>query len=110
MSKVYIPMVPSKFDTGTKLWIPSINLEPAKQHGELVVMLQPNSNRLHTTPLIGAIRDRMEDYGPEDWLVAVGDPSILAAAAVIAHRKAGVLRILKWDRITSAYLPVEMTL
>lgn len=108
MPKVYAPQMPSKYDTTTKLWIPSINIDPARKFGELVVMLPPNANRLHTAPLIAAMRDQMRDYGPEDYLVAVGDPSLIAAAACIAHRKAGgLLRVLKWDRQVSSYILVE---
>lgn len=108
MSKVYAPQVPSKFDAATKLWVPSINLDPAKQFGELVVMLPPNANRLHVNPLIVALREQMKDFTADDYIVAVGDPSLIAAAACIAVKKtAGLLRILKWDRQTSSYIPVE---
>jgi len=72
-------------------------------------MLPPNANRLHTAPLVSALKDQMEHYGSEDYLVAVGDPSILAAAACIAARKTGgILRVLKWDRLSTSYIPVEM--
>lgn len=108
MSKVYAPQVPSKYDPATKLWVPSINLEPASSFGEIVVMLPPNANRLHINPLIAALREQMKDYTEEDYVVAVGDPSLIAAVSCIAVRKTGgLLRILKWDRQTSSYIPVE---
>lgn len=108
MPKVYAPQVPSKYDAASRLWVPSINLDRARDHGELVVMLPPNANRLHMHPLIGALREQMKDYGPEDYIVAVGDPSLIAAVACIAARKTGgLLRMLKWDRQTSSYIAVE---
>lgn len=108
MPKVYAPQVPSKYDQATRLWVPSINLEPAKAFGELVVMLPPNANRLHINPLVVALREQMRDFSAEDYLVAVGDPSLIAAAACIAAKKtAGLLRILKWDRQSSSYIAVE---
>lgn len=108
MPKVYAPQIPSKFDVATKLWMPSINLDPAKQHGEVVVMLPPNANRLHISPLIVALREQMKDFTAEDYVVAVGDPSLIAAASCLAVKKTGgLLRILKWDRQTSSYIPVE---
>lgn len=109
MPKVYAPQVPSKYDIATKLWLPSINLEPAKKFGELVVMLPPNANRLHISPLMTALREQMKEYGPEDYIVAVGDPSLIAAASCIAAKKTGgLLRILKWDRQSSSYISVEI--
>lgn len=111
MAKVYVPQQPSRFDTATKLWIPTINVDPARQYGEIVVMLPPNANRLHTAPLIAALRDKMADFCEEDFIVAVGDPSLIAASACIATRKTGgILRMLKWDRISSNYIPVEITI
>lgn len=108
MSKVYAPQVPSKYDPAIKLWVPSINLEPAKTFGELVVMLPPNANRLHINPLVVALREQMKDFSADDYVIAVGDPSLIAAAACIAARKTGgLLRILKWDRHSSNYIPVE---
>lgn len=111
MPKVYVPQQPSRFDAASRLWVPTVNLAPAEEYGDVVVMLPPNANRLHTAPLVAAMREQMRDFSGEDFIVAVGDPSLLAAAAVIAANKAGgVLRILKWDRIGSKYLPVEMSL
>lgn len=108
MPKVYVPQVPSKYDTATKLWVPSVNLDNAKQYGEILVMLPPNANRLHINPLITALREQMKDFSPEDYIVAVGDPSLIAAASCIAVRRTnGLLRILKWDRLSSSYIPVE---
>lgn len=111
MSKVYVPQQPSRFDAATRLWIPTVNLEPARAFGEVVVMLPPNANRLHTAPLVAALKEQMEHYTAEDYIVAVGDPSLIAAAACIAARKTGgALRLLKWDRMASNYLPVELTI
>ena len=109
MSRVFAPQQPRRFDTALRLWVPTMNMHAAERFGELVVMLPPNANRLHTAPLLASLKERMEDFNSEDWLVAVGDPSLIAAAACIAVRKTGgLLRLLKWDRMTSDYLPTEM--
>ena len=55
MPKVYAPQVPSKYDGATKLWVPSINVDHAKNFGEVVVMLPPNANRLHIAPLVAEL-------------------------------------------------------
>lgn len=108
MPKVYAPQVPSKYDAATKLWVPSINLAPAKAFGDLVIMLPPNANRLHINPLVVALREQMKEFSAEDYVIAVGDPSLIAAAACIAAKKTGgLLRVLKWDRQSSNYIPVE---
>jgi len=109
--RVYAPQQPSKFDGATKLWIPTMNLDPAKRFGELVILLPPSANRLHTDPLVKVMKDQMEGYSDKDYLIAVGDPSLIAAAAMIAYRrsKTGTVRILKWDRVVSDYIVAEIT-
>ncbi len=51
----------------------------------------------------------MAKYTRDDYLVAIGDPSLIAIAAAIAVEKTGgLLRLLKWDRQTNDYLVVEI--
>jgi hypothetical protein len=53
----------------------------------------------------------MAGYGADDLLVALGDPSLIAAAAVLAVRATGgLLRMLKWDRLAKDYVLVEVKL
>jgi len=111
MSKVFVPQQPSRFDAATRLWIPTVNLDPAKEYGDVEVMLPPNANRLHTAPLIAALKDKMAGFTDDDYIVAVGDPSLIAAAACIAARKTGgSLKMLKWDRMSRNYISVEIQL
>lgn len=110
-SRVFAPMLPSRFDTGTRMWLPMMNIDPAKKFGDVVICLPPESNRLTTAPLVAALREKLADFTENDWLVAIGDPSLIAAAAVITARKTnGLLRLLKWDRMASDYLPTEIRL
>jgi hypothetical protein len=108
MSKVFIPQVRSRFDAATKLWIPTVNLRPAEKFGELVTLLPPNANQLHLAPLVTVMRERMGDVTDEDYILALGDPSLIGAASAIMVRKTGKLRMLKWDRETQDYLSVEV--
>ena len=111
MSKVYIPQMPTRFDRATNLWIPTINITPAKRFGELVTMLPSAATRNSIDTCTQALNDAMEDYGREDVLVALGDPSVYAIAACIAAKKTGgLLRLLKWDRQLGDYLLVEVQL
>ena len=111
MAKVYVPQQPSRYDAALNLWVPIMNLDPAKKHGEILIMFPPDGNRLQTAPMIQAMKHIMKDYSPDDWVVAVGDPSMIAAAACIAcGRTKGLLRLLKWDRMTSDYISVEATI
>lgn len=111
MPKVFVPQIPSRFDRGMREWVPTVDMSGAERFGELIVALPPEANRLHIAPIVAAMKEKMADFGPEDYIVAVGDPSLIAAASVIAARRnGGLLRLLKWDRITSSYNSVEIQL
>jgi hypothetical protein len=111
MGKVFVPQEPSRYDRNTKLWMPTVNISAAEKYGEIVVMLPPSVNRMHTAPLVSVIRDRMRDFTPDDWVVALGDPSMIAVACCIAQRHTGgLLRMLKWDRVSRDYIAVEINL
>lgn len=107
--RVFVPQLPSRFDRATNLWIPSINIAPAEEHGVLVTLLPPNANRMHTAPLVAAMREKMEDFNENDSVVAVGDPALIMAAGIIAASKTGgEVNVLKWDKLSSQYLRVKL--
>lgn len=110
MPRVFIPQVPSRYDTRAEAWMPTVNVEPAKQFGELNIMLPPEANRLELHSIVSTLKRLMKDYGPNDYIVALGDPMIIAVAAVLAQRAAGTLRLLKWDRINRDYVLMETAL
>lgn len=109
MSKVYIPQVPSRFDKGAGVWVPNFDVSGAAKFGEVVTMMPPEANRLNTAPLAQALREKMAAFTADDYVVALGDPTIFAIVACLAVRHCnGNLRMLKWDRMTADYLPVEV--
>ena len=100
MAKVFVPHVPSRYDSATRLWIPTINLDPAAKHGEVVEILPPSANRAGIAPVLEVLKTALRSYSSDDYIVAVGDPSLFAAAACIAAKQTGgLLRMLKWDRL-----------
>lgn len=109
MPKVFIPQMPSRFDHSTNLWIPTVNIAPAKRFGELQIILPPGASRTSMQLCVRALEDALEDFGGEDVLVALGDPTLYAiAAAIVARKTGGLMRMLKWDRILGDYILVEV--
>ena len=109
MATVFAPQQPSRYDATLQLWVPSMNLAPAERYGQLVILLPPNLNSAQTAPLVQVMKERMAHYTAADCIIAVGDPSLIAAAAGIALKKTGgLLRLLKWDRQAKDYLLTEM--
>ena len=110
MSTVYAPQQPSRYDPATKLWVPTVNLTPAKRYGDLEIIFPPGASTLAIAPVLRVLRERMRGYLPTDFLLAVGDPVLIAAAAMIASRNTAghPVQLLKWDRMASDYLLVSI--
>lgn len=110
MPKVYIPHVPSRFDSTVGTWVPTVDLTRAKRFGEFVTVLQPDAYRMAIPQLVPAMKHQMRDFSTKDYLIALGDPSIIATAAMIAAQKTGGrVNLLKWDRMLADYIELEIS-
>lgn len=103
MSRVFIPQLPSRFDSKIKAWVPTVDVDHAKEFGDIVVMLPPEASRLETPQIISLLRNALKDYGPDDYVLAMGDPAIIGIVAAIADRASSPLRMLRWDKVTRKY-------
>lgn len=110
MSRVFIPQVPSRFDTKISAWVPTVDVNQASAFGEVLVMLPPEAYRMDSETVIKLLRAAMADYGSDDCLLAMGDPAIIATAAAIADRASTPLRMLRWDKFTRQYHMTEINL
>lgn len=107
MSKVFITQIPHKRDKDTGAFVPSVNISPASEHGELIVMMPPRAAFFATGDLVKQMRDHLKDYNYEagDSLVALGDPAVIAVACAILGSMYGKFTVLKWDRNVGRYIP-----
>lgn len=110
MSTVYVPQEPSRFDPATETWVPTVNLRSASSYGEINIMLPPNISTLMPGPIVVALKEKMAKMQQDDYLVAIGDPTLIAIAAGIAFKKYGTINLLKWDRIQKSYSVSEIKL
>lgn len=107
----FVPQEPTRFDrqTGTRRAV--IDLTPALRYGRLRICLPPAVSLFATHPVAVALRERMKDFTSEDYLIAVGDPTLIGIAFHIAAQKTGGrFKQLKWDRATSQYLALDISI
>jgi hypothetical protein len=110
-SRVFVPQVPSRFDKGTRLWVPSVDISSAELYGDITVMFPPDahSNRLAMEEIVAALSKILHDFKRTDFLLCCGAPALSHAAAILASRAAqGRIRILEWDRFARSYHPIEI--
>lgn len=112
MSKgtVFVVQQPAYFDRSKRMWVDKYDLSAAGEYGQLVFLLGPGNiyrDRLASTT--NTLLEELRDYGPNDHILAVGDPVAIALATLIAGRaNDGKLSLLKYDRITNRYEAYEL--
>ena len=110
MSNVYVPQEPSRFDPTYNMWLPMVNLSHAEQFGKVIVMLPANVTAIMMTPIVTALKEKLATFCDDDYLVALGDPSLIAAASGIILRNHSRMNLLKWDKRAKKYSVVEIKL
>jgi len=107
---VYITQIPHRHDVATNAFVPSMNISPATEHGELRVMMPPRASFFATADLVKQLREHLQeyDYNRGDSIVAIGDPAVIAVACALLGRMFGSFIILKWDRNVGRYLPTHV--
>ncbi len=107
MRKVFVTQEKARKVNG--VWTPEFDLSPAAEYGELEVLMPPGSSFFAPVPTIRALKEKLKDFTDEDFLLPIGDPSILVAAAMIAgQQNHGRVKLLKWDRFQQTYIPVQL--
>ena len=111
MPTVFIPQQPARFDRATELWMPTVDVQPAAKFGELKVMFDMHTSRVPLDKLRVPLTRMLDEFKRDDYLVAIGDPSIIAmCSAYIGLKHNGFLQLLTWDRFTHNYISREINL
>ena len=108
--KVFVVQRPAYFDRVRRGWVNKYDITPAEAHGEIVFLLRPGN--IYRDKLDNAIRcleEELRDYGPEDHILAIGDPVAIAATVMVAARQNnGRVSLLKFDRQADKYDAYEI--
>ncbi len=112
MSKqiVFVPQIVMRPDPIAKQLVPVHDFSGAAVYGDLVWVLSATDRPAELVKLTPKIKTALEHFTENDFLVAVGDPSLIALCAGIVLRKNGQIKLLKWDRRFKTYSNMEIVL
>ena len=84
----------------------------AEEYGELKSVIEPGFQLLLSPdPVTEKIKNVLKDFNDNDYLLLIGDPSLIGiACAVACDINMGRFKVLKWDRETQVYYPVSLDL
>lgn len=104
MSKVYVVCEPVSRDGSAK-----VDLSPAMEYGELEVLLAHSQSLLAPVPTVRKLREKLENFSDEDYILPVGDPVLMSTVSMVAaNRNKGRVKFLKWDRLQRKYLVIQV--
>ena len=111
MPKVYAPQIPTRFDMITNTRVPLFDMNSATAFGDLVSCVPGDAD--FTTPLpqvIEMLEAALVNFSDDDYLMAIGDPTLIAAAAIICSLYTeGRMKMLRWNKRERRYIAVEFT-
>jgi len=107
MSIVYCITEPIRMEYGEP--VPLFDLTPAAKYGDIRFLLQHNSSVLNTVPLVRALKEKLENFSEEDYILPVGDPVVIGLVSAICSAKTGgVFKFLRWDKKERSYIPIHI--
>ncbi len=108
LQRVFIPQVTERFDLKLGRKVEAFDFSPAAQYGTLIEVLDKSDNPMFLARLTPKIRIALEDFSEHDYLLAVGDPAVIAICAGLILRRRKTLKMLKWDRQLKIYMVMEL--
>ena len=81
----------------------------AEKYGELKPIIEPGYQLyLSPSPIVSKMRRILRNFNDDDYLLLIGDPSIIGVACSVASDiNMGRFKVLKWDRRREKYYPLE---
>ncbi|USN16404.1 hypothetical protein PLUTO_00880 [Luteibacter phage vB_LflM-Pluto] len=104
--RVFIPHIAMK-ENGNKL-VPVFDFSQAQQFGQITPVLDADDNPMFISRLTHKIKNVLEGFSAEDYLLCVGDPAVIALCSGLILRRQMALKLLKWDRSMKTYIQVEV--
>ena len=99
--KVYVIQEVAKF-----------NVIPANEYGELVPLFEEGKQiMLSPAPAVRKAKEKLRNFSDDDFLLLIGDPSMIGlACAVASDNNRGKYKVLKYDRRSFKYFPIQIDL
>ncbi len=88
-----------------------VNFLPAGKFGDVQepVFRQEEQMMYARQAMVRRLRHAFRNFKPDDYLLSVGDPALIAVAgAIVSHTTGGIWKQLKWDRQERRYYSVDI--
>ena len=108
VARVFIPQVVTRYDEAKGGEVPVFDFSAAASFGQLTPILDRDVNVMFLARITKVIGEALESFSDDDYLLAVGDPAVIAVCAGLILRRKSCMKLLKWDRKLRIYLCLEI--
>lgn len=106
MKKVYIVQQQLRLNDDLQQLEPKFDFSKAKEYGELVVLLGPNTSPFHAHSLVIELKEKLKHITPNDYLLLTGNPVLIGLVVAIAADYALKVNFLQWSGKDQKYIPI----
>jgi len=108
-SKVYILQEVMRRDRETGRITPAHDFAPAAVYGELVFVVDAQSRpSIMGRKLVNQLKEVLKFCTEDDYILPVGDPSMILAAGAILGKQNQAFKVLQWEKRQRAYITMEI--
>ena len=105
---VYVVQNALHKDARTGDLVPKFDYGPAEEFGEIRFLLNDQARPFVLAPIIDELQEKLADFGPADYLLLTGNPTLLGLAfAIAADRNDGNIKVLQWHGRSGSYTAIE---
>lgn len=106
MPTVYVPNIVRRKEGGQLR--PLFDLTEAARYGNLKEVIGEFDDLLFVDKIAAIAQETLKAFGPDDYLLAIGDPTAIAICSGVLFQKHQRVNLLKWDRQTKTYILLEL--
>jgi len=109
MNKVYVAQEAVYRDRDTGMMVPRFDVTPAAVYGDIEFLTPAKTTALLPGPTVQTLKHKLRNFSDEDYILPAGDPTIIAMVCMVAAMmNRGRVKMLKWDRLTHAYITINI--
>lgn len=108
MPTVYVIQNHARHNKATGMMEPKYDLSPAEKFGDLKFLLSPVTVPNAPKRVIATLRDNLQDFSDDDYLLLIGSPVFIGwAVAIAADINDGTVAMLQYSRPRKTYYVIK---
>lgn len=106
MSIVYVIQKQQRFCHEQGMLVDRFDLTTAEQYGKIEYLLSPQASPFKPDRVIDELETQLQDFGPDDFLLLVGNPVLIGLSTAIAADRSPDINFLQWSGTEQRYICV----